>query len=249
MSADPRPIWKGVLQIRASFAVPVRMLSASEPAAGVAFNQAHQCTRTTLTRIKQKKWCPTCQAEVPQPAIVRVFEHATGQYLKVTDAELEACEEATSTAILVTAVVDDPVTPLFIETTAYLVGDGPGAAAALEPVRLALGTRMAVGTMVLHKRTVRVALQAGQTGLIVYVLRSRDQVRELDAPALVPFAPPRAQVAAARDLLAALSGRCTYDPIDDAYATRVRAMLVKKITQQNPRLTKQLARRRRRKAS
>lgn len=244
MSTSPRALWKGLLAV-GSFSLPVRLLSASEPDAAVSFNQAHRCgtKKTALTRIKQKKWCPTCQKEVAHGDIARIYEHAKGQYLEVTDAELEACEDPTSSTLSVTAIIDEPLTPLFIETTTYLVGDGPGAAAALEPLRVALGTRMAIGTVVIHKRTVRVALQAtSPSGFVAYVLRSRDQVRQLEAPDLVMAAAPRAQVQAAKDLLGSLHGRFAYEGIEDAYATRVRAMLAKKIAQQNAGVTDRLAR-------
>lgn len=240
--SNSNAMWKGLLTI-GSFTVPVRLLSTSEPAAAVAFNQAHHCGRKTLTRIKQKRWCPTCQKELAQAEIARVFEHAKGQYLEVTDDDLEACEESTSQTLTITAVIEDALAPLFIETTGYLVGDGPGAVAALEPLRVALRARMAIGAVVIRKRPVRVALQATSTGgLVAYVLRSRDQVRALDAPTMVPPDPPRAQVAAARELLAALPGTFDYEGVEDTYATKVRAMLARKIATAGRGITEELTR-------
>lgn len=224
-----RSIWKGVLSV-GTFTVPVVLLNANDPHAGVEFNQAHRCTKKTFSGIKQKKWCPTCEKEVASAELARVFEHAKGQYLEVTDAELEACEQAASPALAITTVIDGPVTPAFIDTTAYLVGDGPAAGVALETIRVALGTRTAIGEVVIRKRSVRVAMQVMEpAGFVAHVLRSHDQVRALELPAIATLPPARSEILLAKQLLATLAGPFDYDGLPDAYTARVKTMLARKI--------------------
>src|SRR5262249_17805919 len=56
-----RPTWKGFLKI-SLVNIPIRVFPATDSAATISFNQLHaECQ----TRIQQKRWCPTCQREVP----------------------------------------------------------------------------------------------------------------------------------------------------------------------------------------
>ena len=64
-----RPTWKGYLKI-SLVNIPIRVFPATDSAATVSFNQLHgECG----TRIKQKKWCPTCEKEVTQDDLVKGY--------------------------------------------------------------------------------------------------------------------------------------------------------------------------------
>ena len=56
-----RSTWKGFLKV-SLVNIPVRVFPATESAAALSFNQLHNVCQT---RIQQKRWCPTCDREVP----------------------------------------------------------------------------------------------------------------------------------------------------------------------------------------
>ena len=56
-----RSTWKGYLKI-SLVNIPIRVFPATDAAATISFNQLHAECRT---RIQQKRWCPTCEVEVP----------------------------------------------------------------------------------------------------------------------------------------------------------------------------------------
>ena len=222
-----RAMWKGSLRL-GLVSVPVRLYAASEARTRITFHQLHgDCQQ----RVQHKKWCAACAREVMAAELVRGYEYAKGQHVTVSDDELDTLAEASTQTVDVTSVVTERVNPVFIDTTAYVVPDGPGAVQPFETVREALGTRIAVGTVVLHQRTTLVALDPQAQGFVVYVLRGREQVRsleDLDTPRATQQ--PKADVALARKLLTSLEGTLDYDAVRDEYTTRVRGMLDGKVS-------------------
>ena len=118
------------------------------------------------------------------------------------------------------------VNPLYIDSTSYLVPDGPASVHAFETLRVALGQRMAVGSVVIRKATRMVGLTAAKDGFLVYMLRNRDQVRELgDIDRVEAIRPPKEDVALASKLLDALEGTFSYEGVRDEYTAAVRELI------------------------
>jgi DNA end-binding protein Ku len=120
-----RTSWNGSLSF-GLVSIPVGLAPATKPAArqsDVSFRLLH---RECSTPIKQKRWCPTHDREVPQDEIVRGFEVTKGQFVIVEDADLEAIERADdSRSIEITRFVkQQDVDPIFYDRTYFLV---PGA--------------------------------------------------------------------------------------------------------------------------
>ena len=76
-----RSTWKGFLKV-SLVNIPVRVFPATESAAALSFNQLHNVCQT---RIQQKRWCPTCDREVPNTEIVKGYEFQKGRYVVVTE--------------------------------------------------------------------------------------------------------------------------------------------------------------------
>jgi DNA end-binding protein Ku len=117
-----RTTWNGSLSF-GLVSIPVGLAPATKPAArqsDVSFRLLH---RECATPIKQKRWCPTHEREVPQDEIVRGFEVTKGQFVLVEDADLEAIERADdSRSIEVTRFVpEDSVDPIYFDRTYFLV--------------------------------------------------------------------------------------------------------------------------------
>ncbi|HZB36088.1 MAG TPA: Ku protein [Gaiellaceae bacterium] len=123
-----RTIWNGSINF-GLVNIPVGLALATKPAArqsDVSFRTLH---RECGTPIKQKRWCPVHDREVPADELVKGWEVAKGEFVFVEDADLEAIMvQDDSRAIEITRFVPlDQVDPVFYDRTYYLA---PASAAA-----------------------------------------------------------------------------------------------------------------------
>lgn len=218
-----RAMWKGDLAIGA-VRVPVQILGASELPGKAEFNQAHRCSRTKFTRLQTKRWCSTCERDIAHADILRVFEHAPGQFLEITDEQLATCDVEASTDMHLVGLVDE-LNALYIETTSCLLPVGDAAIEPLETMKAAIGASYAIAELVIRKRRVIVALQGANHGCAVFHLRTEQQVIAMaDVPYLRPGV-SHVVVRQAKQLLERLDGRFRYADLRDEHSARVRKLL------------------------
>src|SRR5262249_29570360 len=110
--------------------IPVGLAPATKPVArqsDVSFRMLH---RTCKTPIKQKRWCPFHDVEVPAEDIVKGWEVSKGEFIVVEDAELEAIERSSdSRSIDITRFVPlDSIDPIYLDRTYFLVPASQAAA-------------------------------------------------------------------------------------------------------------------------
>jgi DNA end-binding protein Ku len=167
-----RTSWNGSLSF-GLVSIPVGLAPATKPAArqsDVSFRLLH---RECGTPIKQKRWCPTHDREVPQEELVRGFEVTKGQFLIVEDADLEAIErQDDSRSIEITRFVEEEaVDPIYFDRTYFLV---PGSnAAQRRPYVLLLEAMRQTGTAGLGR-----FIRAGRESLCL--VRARDGALALE---------------------------------------------------------------------
>jgi DNA end-binding protein Ku len=209
--------------------MPVRLYKATDSTEDVSFHQIHEACKG---QVNHQKWCAACAREVLHAEIVKGYEVKKGEHIVIAQTELDAIADAASSVLDITAVVNEPIDPLMIDSTALLVPDGPAAAPAFHTLRLALKGRKAIGSMVLRNREVRVALSGGNAhGFVVYVLRGTEQVRNMadlttsGAAAL----PDKASIKLASQILDDMKGPLEFLPLRDEYAVRVKALVEAKI--------------------
>jgi DNA end-binding protein Ku len=155
--------------------IPVRLYTAAS-SGNVAFNMLHaRCG----SRIKQQQVCPQCNEVVDRAALVKGYEFARDQYVRVTDDELKALEgEASKTIDIEEFVPLDKVDPIYFEKTYYLGPDKGGE----KPYRLladamAKSGRVALATFVMRGKESLVLLRAAQGGLMLHTMYFADEVR------------------------------------------------------------------------
>jgi DNA end-binding protein Ku len=224
----PRAVWKGLLKVNLVH-VPVRLYSASEAKSKIAFHELHDACKC---RINRQSYCTSCHRTVVAAEIVSGYETAPGQHVVVQDGELAAIADAASAFLTIESVSTEPLDPLYVDGSLYLVPD-MGAQQAVETLRLGLGDRLAIGTMVMRRRTVRVALQAADepAAFYVYRLRASEQLRDvadLSVPALVAPCSP-ADVDLANSLFTAIEGDFDAGDVTDDYTDRVKALIAAKV--------------------
>jgi DNA end-binding protein Ku len=173
-----RATWKGYLKI-SLVNIPVRVFPATDAAATISFNQLHKECRT---RIQQKKWCPTCQVEVPTADVVKGFEFEKGRYVVVDEEDIAKVRPESTRVINIVQFADASVVdPVYVERPYYLAPDGNVAAEAFAVMREGMAGKAAVGKVALYGREYLVAIQPRENGLVMYTLRHAAEVRAMGA--------------------------------------------------------------------
>ena len=173
-----RPTWKGYLKI-SLVSIPVRVFPATDSAATVSFNQLHgECQ----SRIQYKKWCPKCERDVANTEIVKGYEFEKSRYVVIDDADIAKVRpESTRVINLVQFTDAAQIDPIYFEKPYYLAPDGDVASEAFAVMRDGMQGKAGIGKLAIGGREYRVAVQPRERGLVMYTLRSADEVRAMSA--------------------------------------------------------------------
>ena len=137
-----RPTWKGFLKI-SLVNIPIRVFPATDSAATISFNQLHaECQ----TRIQQKRWCPTCDREVPLSEIAKGYEFEKGRYVVMTEEDISKVKpESTRVIDLVQFADVASIDPIHVDRAYYLAPDGNIATQAFAVMREGMKGKAGIG--------------------------------------------------------------------------------------------------------
>jgi DNA end-binding protein Ku len=173
-----RATWKGYLKI-SLVNIPIRVFPATDAAATVSFNQLH---RECRSRIQQKRWCPTCQAEVPNTDLVKGYEFEKGKYVVLDEEDIAKVRSESTRVINIVQFADATmIDPVYVEKPYYLAPDGQVAAEAFAVMREGMAGKAAIGKLALYGREYLVAIQPRENGLVMFTLRHASEVRAMNA--------------------------------------------------------------------
>ena len=114
-----RAIWSGSISF-GMVSIPVKLYGATE-SKDISFHLLHA---TCGTRLKQVRWCPTDEVEVPWSETVRGYEYAKGEYVTLTDEDFEKLPLPSRHTIDLTAFVKAAeIDPVYYERSYYLAPD------------------------------------------------------------------------------------------------------------------------------
>jgi DNA end-binding protein Ku len=169
-----RAIWSGSISF-GMVTIPVKLYGATE-SKDISFNLLHS---TCGTRLKQVRWCPTDEVEVPWSETVRGYEYAKGQYVVLTEEDFGKLPLPSKHTIELSAFVEErEIDPVFYERSYYLEPEERGAKPyallmrALEKKKLA-----AVATITIRKKEQLCALRPHEGVLMLETLFYPDEVR------------------------------------------------------------------------
>lgn len=104
--------------------VPVKLYSAAESSARIAFNWLH---KECGSRLKQQYVCPQCDVVVEKDDMIKGYEFAKGQYALFSPEELKALDEQATNTIDITEFVPfEQVERLWLDRVYYLGPDKGG---------------------------------------------------------------------------------------------------------------------------
>ena len=119
-----RSIWRGVVSF-GLVSIPIRLYLATE-SKSISFNMLHaEC----LTRVNQRLWCPYHEREVTRAEVVKGYEWSKGEYVVVTDEDLEKLPLSTTHAVEIVDFVERRSLPpgtLFVKQAYYFEPEDTG---------------------------------------------------------------------------------------------------------------------------
>src|SRR5688500_9223142 len=162
-SMGRRAMWSGAITF-GMVNIPVKLFSATN-AKDISFNLLHS---TCGTRVQQKRWCPTDDAEVPWEEIVRGYDYAKGQYVTLTDDDFEKLPLPSKNTIAISAFVQaSEIDPVYYEKSYYLEPDARGEKAyALLLKALSDKELTGIATITMRKKEQLCSIR-GQTGTLM----------------------------------------------------------------------------------
>jgi DNA end-binding protein Ku len=196
----------------------------------------------------------TTGKEVPWEQIVKGYEHASGEYVVLTDADFKAANvEATRTMDIEDFVEFSSIDPRLIDRPYYLAPQKAGRKAyALLREALRKSGRAGVGKIVIRTRQHLAAVVARDKALVLVVLRFQDELRkedDLDLPEtnLGKLGVSSKEVAMAEQLVESMAGEFQPKKYVDEYRRDLMKLIQRKIKagelNQIPRTTKEKAER------
>lgn len=172
-----RPIWKGHLTF-GLVTIPIKLYTATETR-DIRFRLLH---KSCMTPIQNKRYCPHHEAIVEWNDVVRAYEYAKGEFVPVTEDELENVPLETAGTVSVTAFVNlDEIDPIYYERSYYLAPD-EGGQKAFKLLHDVLGdaARVAVGKVVIREKEHLVSVRPRDGTLVMSVLYYGDEVRAIE---------------------------------------------------------------------
>ncbi|MBS1714844.1 MAG: Ku protein [Armatimonadetes bacterium] len=217
-----RAVWNGVVTF-GMVSIPVGLYPATSEK-DVRFHQLH---KTCGSRIKLKKWCPVDDVALEPEDIVRGFEVSKGQYVTVTDADLDKLPVSSKHTIEITSFVDeDDVDPLYYDASYYLEPSEAG----VKPFALffkALSSKnvSAVGKVALRNKENLCLLRPGNGTVVLETLYYPDEIRVPAASGFDKREVDKKQLALAENLIDLMTARFDPEEHRDEYREALLAMI------------------------
>ncbi len=221
-----RSIWRGVISF-GMVTIPVRLYAATEDK-DVSFHQLHQ---VCSSRIKQRRWCPVCDREVEHDEIVRGYEYGKGQYVVVSDEDLDQLPLPSKHTIDLSAFVSSgDVDPVYHEKSYYLEPEEVG----LKPYALllrALDAKRLTGlaNIAFRSRERLCALRPSDGVLMLDTLFYADEVRSDRRPQVPAVKVSDRELELADNLIDALTEPFKPEEYGDRYREALMGLIEQKL--------------------
>jgi DNA end-binding protein Ku len=231
-----RSMWRGAIQF-GLVTIPVRMYLATESNAGLSFNLLH---KTCLNRIQMKMYCPYHEEYISRADTVRGFEWSKGEYVIITDEDLEAVPLKTVRSIEIDLFVDGARHAYggqFVKQAYYLEPEPVGKKAfyLLKSVLAEKGLS-AICKVVIKDREHLAALNPYSKTILLTSLYWPDEVRSIDELELPEeeqdFKPAERKMA--EQLVAAMTGEFNAEEYTDEYRQALMAVIEAKVAGRAP---------------
>jgi DNA end-binding protein Ku len=173
----PRAYWKGYLRL-SLVSCPIALFPATSEREKISFNQIN---RATGHRIRYRKVDAETGEEVPSDQIVKGYEVAKGEYIEISDDELQSISLESTKAIEIDEFVPkSEIDELYSIRPYYIAPDGKVGQDAFVVIRNVIEQMkmVAIGRVVLTSREHVIAMEPRGKGLMGTLLRYPYEVRD-----------------------------------------------------------------------
>jgi DNA end-binding protein Ku len=225
-------MWKGAIQF-GLVTIPVKLYLATESDYTIRFNMLHEKDHS---RIQMKTWCPVEDAPISRADTVKGYEYAPGEYVVITDEDLEKVPLKTVRSIEIEQFTkaddEEAANTRFVKQAYYVEPDKIGRKPfyLLRSVLQEEGLK-AICKVVIKDREALAALDPFADTMLLTTLHWPDEVRstsELDLPDEdYEFKP--AELAMARQLVSAMTGEFNPAEYKDEYRDALMGVIESKV--------------------
>lgn len=173
-----RPIWKGQLRL-SLVAIPVELFSAARSGARPSFRQIHEPTGKPIRYEKVVAGV----GPVDKDEIIKGFEYEKGDYVLLTDDEIDAVKLETRKTLELTQFVGAcEIDPIYYDKSYFVVPTDELAEDAFRVIRDALRQteRVGLGQLALRGKEYLAAIKPSGTGLMLETLHYENEIRKAD---------------------------------------------------------------------
>jgi DNA end-binding protein Ku len=227
-----RAMWKGAIQF-GLVTIPVKLYLATESDYTIRFNMLHEKDHS---RIQMKTWCPVEDEPISRADTVKGYEYAPGEYVVITDEDLEKVPLKTVRSIEIEQFTktddEEAASTRFVKQAYYVEPDKIGR----KPFYLLRSVLQeegltAICKVVIKDREALAALDPFAETMLLTTLHWPDEIRatsELDLPdEEYDFKP--AELAMARQLVSAMTAEFDPSEYKDEYRDALMEVIESKI--------------------
>ncbi len=223
-----RASWKGTISF-GLVTIPIKVYSAQRDRS-VSFTLLH---KDCMTPIKYKKWCPKCNREVSSDEIVKGYEIAKGEYVVLTDEDLEKIPLKTVKSVQILGFVrkEEVDNPLLFRKVYYIVPD-KGGEKAYTLLREALKAegRVAVAKVAIRgKEYLALVYPLNRILGLVLLYYADEIVPEEELPAFAEGEVTPEELELARELIRMLEKPFVHEEYKDEYREALEKLIKQKL--------------------
>ena len=223
-----RVIARGVLSF-GLISIPVDIHSAIEDRS----IHMHWLHKKCGSRVRNQLFCPVCKVVLDRTDLVRGFELSKGNYVQITEEELESLDAEANNGIEFREFVPiEKIDPVYFESSYYLAPSK----GAEKPYRLMAETlektgRVAIAQTVFHEKESLVAVRSVSDGLVMHFLYFANEMRDFEQiPKAESQKVPKREIDLAENLIDKMSA-AEFEPekYRDEYRERFLALVDQKV--------------------
>lgn len=159
--------------------IPIKLFAATGESK-VSFNQLN---KHTMNRIGYKKYDKVTGEEVRPEDIIKGYEYEKGQYIVLSEEELEGMKTPHDKAIAITQFVDSgSIMPILYDKAYYVMPDGSLKAFALLSEAMRRNGCVAVATTIFGTSDVVLSLTPIENGMLAQTLFYQNEIRATPMP-------------------------------------------------------------------
>jgi len=168
-----RAIWKGHISF-ALVTIPISLFSATKRNE-LSFHYLH---KKDMSPVSYKRFCDTEDVEVPWDEITRGYEYEKGQYIEITDEDIDRADvEFTKTIQIMEFVKEAEIDPVYFDKPYYLEPQKGGERAyALMREALSQSKRVGIAKMVMKTKEHLAAVKAVGDLITVQTMRFSHEI-------------------------------------------------------------------------